>query len=150
MAKSPNPFDPLNLMEQFDPLKFMDQFAQTMQKFAPPGMPTTQLLEQQRKNMTALTEANQALLKGVQDIMQQQAELLQKATAEAGKAVQKMQATDPDKMAAKQAELMQENYGKLVQHMQETTAALNAAQQKALQTLEQRWREVMADFQKMA
>ncbi|MCB1715756.1 MAG: phasin family protein, partial [Candidatus Competibacteraceae bacterium] len=86
MAKSPNPFDPLNLMEQFDPLKFMDQFAQSMQQFAPPGMPTTQLLEQQRKNLTALTEANQALLKGVQDIMQQQAELLQKATAEAGKA----------------------------------------------------------------
>lgn len=150
MAKSPNPFDPLNLMEQFDPLKFMEQFSQTMQQFAPPGMPTAQLLEQQRKNLAALTEANQALLKGVQDIMQQQAEMLQKATAEAGKAVQKMQATDPDKMAAKQAELMQENYGKLVQHMQETTAALNTAQQKALKTLEQRWNEVMADFQKMA
>jgi hypothetical protein len=144
MTKTTNPFDPLNLMQGFDPMKAMEQLHQTMQQFAPPGMPSQQLLEQQQKNLTALTEANQALLQSAQGIMQKQAELLQKSAAEA---VQKLQGATPDQMAAKQAELMQQNYGKLIAHMQETTATLTAAQQQALQTLEQRWQEIMKDFQ---
>jgi len=143
---SNNPFDPLNLMQHFDPMKFMDQFSQTMQQFTPPGVPSNQLLEQQKKNLTALTEANQTLLKGVQDIMQQQVALLQKTTSEAGKTAQQLQGADPDKLAAKQVELMQESYSKLIAHMQETTATLTAAQQEALKTLEQRWNEVMQEF----
>ena len=146
MANSPNPFDPLNLMQHFDPLKFMEQFGQNMQKFSLQGAPTQNILEQQRKNLTALTEANQTLMKGIQDVMQRQMELLQQAATEAGKSAQKLQATDPDQLAAKQAELFNENYGKLVRHMQEVAATLTDAHQQALQTLDKRWREAMDEF----
>ena len=149
MTKPSNPFDPLNLMQHFDPLKFMEQFGQTMQQFSPPGMPSQNILEQQRKNLIALTEANQALMKGAQEVMQRQMELLQQAATEAGKSTQKLQATDPNQLAVKQAELFNENYGKLVRHMQEVAVTLTQAHQQALQTLDKRWREVLDEFNRL-
>ena len=149
MAKSPNPFDPFNVMAQFDPMKFMEQLGQAMQQFAPPNMPSQTLMEQQRKNLAALTEANQAVLKGVQEVMQRQMELLQQAAAEAGKNVQKVQAADPSQLATKQAEWFNENYAKLVQNMQEVADTMTKAHQDALKTLDKRWQEALEEFKRL-
>lgn len=148
MSKSQNPFDPFNLMQHFDPAKFMEQLGHQMDQYMPPGIPSQHLLDQQRKNLTSLAEANQALLKGYQEIIQRQTTLFHKATAEAGKAAQKLQASEPSEIAIKQAELFEEHYSRFMEHMQEVVKTLTQAQQQALKTLDERWQETLQEIKK--
>ena len=66
-----NPFmnvDMTKFMTDFAPSKMADQFAKFAGAYKLPEMDVDSLVEAQRKNIEALTAANQAAVEGVQEI----------------------------------------------------------------------------------
>ncbi|MEE9194782.1 MAG: phasin family protein, partial [Alphaproteobacteria bacterium] len=103
-AKTGNPFLDADLGGVMDFGKFAEQF-----KF--PGVDSEALIENQRRNLEAVTKANQVAFEGAQAVVQYQVEILRRTMDETTKAVQEM--SKPDKIEdvwAKQAELLKGAY----------------------------------------
>ena len=145
-----NPFDPMGLMKSFDPMKFLDEFNQALSCFSMPGFNAGDLLENQRKNLEALTVVNRSLMEGSQKLLQRQIELLTQTNREAATAAKTLAGAKPGELQQKQAELIGGAYDKAIAALQETTELVNKAQQEALQILDQRWNEGIEELQSLA
>ncbi len=103
-VKTGNPFLDADFGSGMDFGKFAEQF-----KF--PGVDSEALIENQRRNLEAVTKANQVAFEGAQAVVQSQVEILRRSMDETTKAVQEM--SKPDKIEdvwAKQAELLKGAY----------------------------------------
>ena len=103
-AKTGNPFLDADLGGVMDFGKLAEQF-----KF--PGVDSEALIENQRRNLEAVTKANQVAFEGAQAVVQRQVEILRQTMDETTKAVQEM--SQPSKIEdvwAKQAELLKGAY----------------------------------------
>jgi phasin family protein len=103
-AKTGNPFLDADLGSVMDFGKLAEQF-----KF--PGVDSEALIENQRRNLEAVTKANQVAFEGAQAVVQCQVEILRQTMDQTTKAVQAI--SQPSKIEdvwAKQAELLKEAY----------------------------------------
>ena len=103
-VKTGNPFLDADFGSGMDFGKFAEPF-----KF--PGVDSEALIENQRRNLEAVTKANQVAFEGAQAVVQYQAEILRRTMDETTKAVQEM--SKPGKIEdvwAKQAELLKGAY----------------------------------------
>ena len=92
-AKTGNPFldgDFGDFMD-FSKMDFskMD-FGKFAEQFKMPGVDSKALIEAQRKNVEAMTQANRVALEGVQAIAQRQAEILRQAMEESSKVMREL------------------------------------------------------------
>ena len=89
MAQSNNPFnfDP-SKMFTIDPQQMMAQWQTALESINLPGVDMSKILDAQRKNVEAITQANRIALEGVQSLMQRQAEIMQQSVEEATKMMQ--------------------------------------------------------------
>ena len=109
-VKTGNPFLDADFGNGMDFGKFAEQFKFTEQ-FKFPGVDSEALIENQRRNLEAVTKANQVAFEGAQVVVQYQVEILRRTMDESTKAVQEM--SKPDKIEdvwAKQAELLKGAY----------------------------------------
>ena len=114
-AKTGNPF----LDADFD--QVMD-FGKLAEQFKFPGVDSNALMETQRRNLEAVTKANQVAFDGVQAVAQRQAEILRQAMDEATKAVQTLSKTDKiEDVWVKQTELVKEAYELALANLRELT-----------------------------
>jgi phasin family protein len=103
-AKTGNPFLDADLGSVMDFGKFAEQF-----KF--PGLDSKLLIETQRRNVEAVTKANQVAFEGAQAVVQRQAEILRQAVDETTNAVQELSKQDkPEDVWAKQTEILKQAY----------------------------------------
>ncbi len=131
-ATTGTPFLDADLGNIMDFGKFAGQF-----KF--PGVDTTALIESQRRNIEAVTKANQVAFAGVQAIIQRQAEILSKTMDETAKAVQAFSKTDkPEDIWAKQADLFKETYEHGLSDLRELTELSAKANSQAADLLSHR------------
>lgn len=145
-----NPLDPLGLMKNFDPNTFLDEFNKALSRYSIPGFDTGPLVESQRKNMEALMKSNQALMEGGQKLLQRQVELLTEANREAAAASSTLTSAKPGEVQQKQVELVNAAYGKTIAALQEAAETIQQTQQKALEALENRWREGIEELRALA
>ncbi len=145
-----NPFDLSKLMEMFDPQKMMDQFNQTMGQLKLPEFDFQAMLESQRKNLDAVTEANRSLIEGTEALLKRQAELFQEAAKDAVESMSSLTDIKPEEIAAKQAELFTQAYDKASESMREIAEILRAAQENAIKTMDERVREGLAELKALA
>ncbi|MEE9210716.1 MAG: phasin family protein [Kiloniellales bacterium] len=131
-AKTGNPFLDADLGNIMDFGKLAGQF-----KF--PGVDTTALIESQRRNIEAITKANQVAFEGAQAIVQRQVEILSETLDETTKAVQAFSQTGkPEDIWAKQADLVKEAYEHGLSNLRELTELSAKANSQAADLLSHR------------
>ena len=130
----------------FDPSKFaFPDIGKMMEQFKAPGIDVGKIVEAQKKDIEALTQANQAAYAGVQDLAKRQAEILQETMAEWQAALSRMGSGD----TSAQAELAQKALGKAVNNMREMAEVAAKSQTQAWEVIQKRFRENLADMMKM-
>jgi len=133
----------------FDPSKFsFPDINKLMEQFKVPGIDVNKIVEAQRKDIEALTAANQAAYDGVQELAKRQAEILQETMAEWQAAMTRL-GSGGTPNPAMQAELAQKALGKAVNNMREMAEVAAKSQTQAWEVIQKRFRENLADMMKM-
>lgn len=148
MAEQKNPFFPF---ADFDFSKFdVSQFDYN-KMFGGLKMPSVgmdAMMDNQRKNMEALTAANQKFVQGMQAVARRQTEMLTQAIADMSDAAQQIAgAGDPQRMTAKQAELTRQSYEKTLVNMRELAEMINKSNTEAFEVINKRISEVLDELQ---
>jgi len=133
----------------FDPMKnpFPD-IAKLMEQFKVPGLDVSKIVEAQRKDIEALTQANQAAYAGVQELARRQTEILQETMAEWQAAMSQAAGGDSANMA-KQAELAQQAFGKAFGNMRELAEMAAKSQTQAWEVIQKRFHENLANMRNL-
>ena len=149
MAKNANPlfgaFDYAEFAKLFDPAKF--DFEKVTTAFKMPGVDAQMVLDQQRKNVEAMTRANRIAVEGAQTIARRQAEIMRDSVKVAGDAMSAISAakTLEDKFA-KHAEIVKMAYTKSVADMRELSELTAKSSQEAIDVLNARVSEGLDVF----
>jgi phasin family protein len=107
MATAKNPF------MEMDVTKMMGDFKM-------PTMDVEKLMTVQRKNVEALTNANQLAIEGMQAIARRQAEIMRQMIEETSQALKlMMEQGSPEERMAKQADLMKAGFEKTLANLRE-------------------------------
>ena len=148
--QSSNPFDPAEMMKLFDPMQVMNQLQRNMARYTTGGFQLSDMMQNQRKNLEALMEANRILFTSTQQLLQRQNELLnqvgQEAAAAAGAIASGVGTKD---LPQRQVQILTDHYNRSVRTLQEATEMIIKAQQQAMQVLDQRWQEHIQELQKL-
>jgi len=129
MAKLPNPFD--------------TDVTKLMAEFKLPGVDMETVLATQRKNIEALTKANQLAIEGLQTVARRQAEILRAGFEEAQAVARDMfqgKATSEDRVA-KQTEATKAALEKAFGNARELSEIVGKAQQEAFEIINKRMTE---------
>lgn len=124
---------------------FMD-FGRMLEQLQVPGVDVKSLADAQRKNVEALTQANQQAFAGLQALAARQAELLQAAAAGMQNAMQQMQSGNPGEAAGTQLELARRTFEKALADMRELAEIVSKSQAEAYQTLSKRFQESLEEL----
>jgi len=126
------------------PSPFPD-IAKLIERFNVPGLDVSKIMEAQRKNIEALTQANQAAFEGMQGLAKRQMEILQE-TATEWQAAMTEAANRETTNAAQRAELAEKTLGKAFASMRELAETAAKAQTQAWEVIQKRFQENLADL----
>jgi phasin family protein len=126
------------------PFPFPD-IAKLIEQFKVPGLDVSKIVETQRKDIEAITQANQAAYEGMQELAKRQMEILQETVTEWQAAM--TQATSRESTTASQrAELAEKTFGKAFENMRELAELAVKAQTQAWEVIQKRFQENLADL----
>lgn len=119
---------------------FLDtDFTKAFAGFTLPGFDVEAVLASQRKNIEALTQANQLAVEGVQAVARRQAEIAREAIDEASAALREfVQPTAPEDRIAKNAELLKQSFERSLANARELTLLLAKANTEAFDVVAKR------------
>jgi len=144
-------FDVTKFMAGFDPAKVAAEFTQAAAKFNPQGLNADAFVDAQRRNVEAITAANQTAMEGAKAIAQYQVKFMEQSLASAKKAMDKVsKATSPQDAAAIQAEATKESFEKAVSGSQELTALAAKSNTEAGEFIAGRISEGLEEMQALA
>lgn len=104
-----------------------------------------------RKNMEAFTAANRVALEGAQAVARRHMEIIQQSMAELTEAMRSLATTEaPHDKAMRQAELLKQAYERAVANMKELSELIQQSNAKALQLINERFAEAMAEVNALA
>ena len=128
-----------DLMASKTPPMWDMDITKMMADFKVPGIDMDAMMQAQRKNIEALTAANQLAMEGVQAVAHRQMEILRQTMEEASKTVQgMMSAGTPEEGAAKQAELIKTAFEKALTNMTEMAEMIARSNYEAADVLSKR------------
>ena len=131
MAEPKNPFI------DFDVTRLVGEFRL-------PGFDTEAMMAAQRRNIEAVTRANQLAAEGMQAVMKRQAEILRQTMEEASRMMGDIaQAGGPERQAAKQAEVAKAAFEKAISNMKEIADLMARANQDTFAVINKRVAEGM-------
>ncbi|MBY0430867.1 MAG: phasin family protein [Rhodospirillales bacterium] len=144
MAKHPESFFDM------DVTKFLGDFKI-------PGLDLDSIVTSQRRNIEALTAANQLALEGFQAVVKRQVEILRQTLEEVASASKEMtEAGAPQDKAARQAEMAKETFERSLANMRELSEIMARANSDAFDLLNKRFsqnleevRDMMLKYNKM-
>ncbi len=134
----------------FDPTKnpLLD-VGKLMESMKLPGLDVNALLEAQRKNIEALTQANQLAYAGMQELARRQAEIFQRAMTQWQSAMAQMGSMSPGSVSG-QADLARQAMEKAIAGMREMAEAAVQAQSPAWQVIQKRTEEGIAELTRLS
>jgi phasin family protein len=130
------------------PMPFMD-ISKLMEQFKIPGVDLGAIVEARRKDIEALTQANQQAYQGMQALAQRQAEILKETMSEWQTSMQGMKGKNPADIAAKQVALATEAFEKALANMRELSEIASRTQIQALETVNKRFQENLQELKKL-
>ena len=141
-----NPFNPF---ANVDFSKF--DFSKMMGDFKIPGFDMQAAMDAQRKNIEALTAANQAAVQGMQAVAQRQAEILSQAMNEVSAVAQQLASasSNPQEMTAKQAELARKAFEQALANMRELAEMVSKSNTEAFAIINKRVTESLQELKSL-
>jgi phasin family protein len=136
--------DPTKMVEEVaeaikDPAKMVDKIAKAIKQFNLPGVDVESLVASQKKNMEAVTSANQVAFQGLQAVAKRQAEILQETMKEASTAVDSLsKAGSPPEILAKSAELAKGAFETALANMKQLAELVTKANEEVTNTINAR------------
>jgi len=122
----------------FNPFKDLD-VTKMMADMKLPVVGFDTVVEAQRKNIEALTAANQTAFEGFQALFQRQAEIVRTSVEEMTKATSDLWATvSPEEKAAKQADLVKKGYESAIANLREAIDMLAKTNTQAADLINKR------------
>ena len=118
-----------------------------LKQFQLPGVDVGKLIEGQRENIKALQEANQTALKGVQNLMARQTELLREAFETWQSSVGDAVKAPPAEMAQKQIEIGQKAIEKALANMRELAEMAIKSQSETADIIRKRFEAGLKEIQ---
>jgi phasin family protein len=129
---------PNNPFGDFDFSKMMDA-SKLMKDFKLPGVDVEAVVSSQRRNLEALTAANQLAIEGMQAVAKRQTEILRQMMEEASQAMRDvMAAGSPEDKAARQTELVKEAFKRAIGNMRELAEMVSKSQGEAFEVINKR------------
>ena len=112
-----------------------------------PNMNVEQLMQAQRRNIEALTQANKLAAEGFQAIAKRQSEILKETMDEMGKAMKDaMSGGTPEANAAKQADLAKQALERALANMKELAEMAAKANSEAFELINRRVMESLDEL----
>jgi len=119
--------------------------------FAIPGLNVEALMASQRKNVEALTQANQLAIEGVQALARRQVEIAREALEEAPALFRDLsQPTAPQERLAKSAEIAKTSFEKGLATARELTELVTKANTEAFNVITKRVTESFEEMREVA
>ena len=144
-------FDPAKVFAEFDPVKYAGEFAKLADQYNVPGFDVDAVLEAQRRNVEALTAANQAAAEGVRALAKRQSEILQQTLDASQKAFAKLgKAGSPQDAVTQQAQIAKEVFEKAVANTGELTALVAKTNAEAAEVINGRIAEGLDEIKELA
>jgi|SaaInl4_135m_RNA_FD_contig_21_2542609_length_550_multi_5_in_0_out_0_1 phasin family protein len=120
----------------FDPANMAKAFADLAETYKIPGCNPEALLESHRKNVEALSNANQVLAEGMKAIAGEQADFLRRSVEDASSALQSMtQTKDIQDAAGKQTQFIQNSFDASLENAQRIFETGRTAKEKASEVI---------------
>ena len=145
---TPNPFNPFANFDfgKFDLSKF--DMTKMLGDVKIPGFDMDAIMAAQRKNIEALTAANQAAVQGMQAVAQRQAEILSQAMNEVSSIAQQLagSASNPQEMTTKQAELARKAFEQALANMRELAEMVSKSNTEAFAIINKRVTESLQEL----
>ena len=139
------------LLKDLDPSKMVDQVTKLVQSLKVPSIDVKSLVDSQKKNIEAVTNANRAVVEGLQAVAKRQAEILQETMNEASKAIDILsKAGSPQEVAATQADLAKDAFERALANMRELADMVAAANQNAADTINARISASLDEIKELA
>ncbi|MFO1152880.1 MAG: phasin family protein [Rhodospirillales bacterium] len=127
------------LLKDLDPAKMVEKVTKLVQSIQVPGVDVQSLVDSQKKNIEAVTNANRAVVEGLQAVAKRQAEILQETMNEASKAIDTLSKVgSPQELAATQADLAKTAFERGLTNMRELANLVASANQSATNTINTR------------
>ena len=138
-----NPFNPFATMDfsKFDMSKMLGDVKI-------PGFDMQAVMDAQRKNIEALTAANQAAVQGVQAVAQRQAEILSQALNEISSVAQQLASasSNPQELSSKQAELARKAFEQALANARELAEMVSKSNTEAFAIINKRVTESLQEL----
>ena len=152
MTNIPNSlFDFTKFTGNFDPSKMSEEFTKAFSQFQLPGVDMNEIIASQKKNMEALTTANQTAIEGIQAVATRQAEIMQQAMSTTASAAEDLiKSATPQDAAAKQAELVKSTFEKALSDMTGIADMVTKSNSEAGAVINKRVAESLEEVQKIA
>ena len=139
MAKN-NPFLDIDMTKMMDVSKLLAEYKV-------PGVDMEAVLEAQRRNIEALTAANQVAFEGVQTVLRRQAEMLRQTMEQASTIVGDLMASGaPEDKIAKQTEIVKQAFEKSLSNMKELSEMVARSNTDAANLLSKRVSESLDEL----
>ena len=122
--------------------------SELLKQFQLPGVDINQLIEGQRENIKALQQANETALKGWQNLMARQTELLREAFESWQSSISDAAKTPPAELAQKQLERGQQAVEKALANMRELAEMAIKSQSEAADIIRKRFEAGLKEIQK--
>jgi phasin family protein len=143
MAAQKNPFLDLDVSKFMDASKMLSDF-----KF--PGVDLEKVVAVQRKNVEALTSANQTALEGIQAIAKRQSEILRSMIEESNSVLKAMmEQGSPEEKMTKQADLLKTSFEKTLGHMRELSEMVAKSNREAFDVINSRVTESLEEMKSL-
>ncbi len=140
---------PTNPFAGFDVSQF--DVSKMLQQYKVPGVDMEALMAAQRKNIEALTQANQVAIQGMQEVARRQSEILAQAMQEVSTVAQQLSsASSPQEMGSKQAELVRQAFERALANMRELAEMVNRSNSEAFNVINQRVNESLEELKSLA
>ena len=137
MATNRNPF------LEMDVTKLMGEFKL-------PGVDVDKMVSAQRKNVEALTSANQLAAEGLQAIARRQSEIMRQTFEEAGRTMREMmEHSAPEDRMVKQTELAKTAFEAALSNMRELAEMVTKANAEAFDVINKRVAESLDELRDM-
>ena len=148
--------DPTKMVDEVaeaikDPTKMVDKIAKAIKQFNLPGVDVESLVASQKKNMEAVTSANQVAFQGLQAVAKRQAEILQEMMHEASTAVDSLsKAGSPPEIVAKSTELAKGAFEHALANMKQLAELVTKASEEVTNTINTRILASLDEIKDMA
>ena len=132
---------PTNSLFNVDPAALFAQFKV-------PGVDVESILATQRKNIEALTKANQVAVEGLQAIGRRQVEIIRSSLTDSAAQMRDLfQTLKPEERVAKQTEIAKKGIEKAIADARELAEIVSKAQNEAFEVLNKRLSESLDEVQ---